>query len=159
VFDIEIQVSVQVDSRLQVVPVAVILIWHNLFQVSPSFCIKSWRLAQTALGEFFLFEGSEKAGFDGFPAGFVDRKAVPPGMGRATEDAGELSDFTAIITGGDVGCSFNTVNQSSSSRSVFGFISVKEGHVCGPFHAVVGGQGVQDVSWVQVQLLSHTDGV
>jgi hypothetical protein len=75
-----------------------------------------------------LFKGPEKTGFDSLPAGIVNHEglqAVPPGLGRASEDAGELSDFAAVIPGDNFGGGLNPVDQSSPSSHILGFISMK----------------------------------
>jgi len=76
----------------------------------------------------FLFEGSEEAGFDSIPAGLIDFEgfqAVPPGLGRTFEDAGQLLYFVAVIAPGDLSASLNSLNVSASSGGVLAFISVK----------------------------------
>jgi hypothetical protein len=104
------------------------------------------------LGRIFLFEGPEEAGFDHVPAGFVNLagfQAVPPGLGRASEDAGQFSNFVAVIPGGNFCSDLDFVYKSASGGSLFAFISVKQGQVVGPFQVVMGNQGILEISLVQ----------
>jgi hypothetical protein len=99
----------------------------------------------------FLFEGSEEAGFDSIPAGLIDFEgfqAVPPGLGRTFEDAGPLLYFVAVITPGDLSASLNSLNVSASSGGVLAFISVKQRKVSSLLQAVMGSQGIVEVSGV-----------
>jgi len=80
--------------------------------VSPGFCIKYWRLAQS-LG-VFLLKLLEEAGLDdirAIPVNPEGLQAVPKCLGRASEDAGELLDLTASIPCGNLGSSLNAIDQ------------------------------------------------
>jgi len=65
-----------------------------------------------SLGRVFMFEGSQEAGLHGDPAIFVNAEclqAVPPGLGRTSEDGGEFSDYAADIPGGNFSGSLNSI--------------------------------------------------
>ena len=63
---------------------------------------------------------------DGFPAFFIEPEGgqtVPPGLSRASEDAGQLSHFEFVIPGDDGSGTFDTFSESASSDDVFSLIS------------------------------------
>ncbi len=53
------------------------------------------------------FQGSDGTRLDIIPALLVDLEdvqAVPPGLGSASEDAGQLLELLLVVLGGDAGC-------------------------------------------------------
>jgi hypothetical protein len=59
-----------------------------------------------SLGRVLLLQGADEAGLDIFPALLVDLEGVqtaPPGLGSASEDAGQLLYFSLVVPGGNVG--------------------------------------------------------
>ncbi len=60
-----------------------------------------------------------------------DVQTVPPGLGLASDDAGQLLDFSYVVPGGDVGGDLNSFNEPAPGGGVVAFTSIKQGQIGG----------------------------
>ncbi len=73
-------------------------------------------------------KGTDEAGFDIVPFFLVNLEnlqRIPPSLGLASGDAGQLLDFLLAIPGSDVGSSLDSLDESVPGCGVLAFTCMK----------------------------------
>jgi hypothetical protein len=90
----------------------------------------------------------KKAGLYFVPAFLINLEnlqTVPPGLGSATEDAGQFLNLSFVVPGGNIVCNFSTLDESASGDHVLAHICVKQGQVSRPLKTVLCHEGVLEI--------------
>jgi hypothetical protein len=108
-----------------------------------------------SLGGVLLLQGADEAGLNIFPALLVDLEGVqtvPPGLGSASEDAGQLLYFS-LVPGGKVGGNHDSIDELASGGGVLAFVSVKQGQIGGPLETVMRCESIPEIGSLRLLLL------